>query len=433
MNVLEAYRKRLAEVPDPPMALRSLQRTYKDDPLWVGPEYTGPRVHEGSRGEVAAMLTHFLSGEKHTTLHYRYFVQTLLAGCDTMRELSNVVDINVPPGGRITVVGDLHGQFYDLAAIIGRRGLPSPVNYYLFNGDFVDRGAYSTEVLVTVYALRALYPRFVYLNRGNHETLLQNKAYGFARELTEKNGYPPDVLAFVAEAYRCLPLAHIIGGRIFVVHAGLAVGADNVPESVASINKIKRHCEVPDGGSAMCGLLWSDLQEKPGTSPSRRGTNALSFGPDVTQKFLEENGLKLLVRSHEVQAKGVTTQQGGLSLTVFSAPNYVKGDNLGGIVGFESPNFEPVAYRFASYKVAEASAVMAKAAATLGVIERDKMAKDWNNSKENECTDSDDNDDVYFNQFADMALEENDDVVFNSELVPPKCKKERKRLIKKSE
>lgn len=40
-------------------------------------------------------------------------------------------------------------------------------------------------------------------------------------------------------------------------------------------------------------------QPEPGRQPSKRGVG-LSFGPDVTEKFLARNNLKMVVRSHEV-------------------------------------------------------------------------------------------------------------------------------------
>ena len=54
-------------------------------------------------------------------------------------------------------------------------------------------------------------------------------------------------------------------------------------------------------------LLWSDPMDTPGRQPSRREAGTL-FGPDVTKRFLEENHLDLLVRSHEVKMDGYDVQ-----------------------------------------------------------------------------------------------------------------------------
>ena len=51
----------------------------------------------------------------------------------------------------------------------------------------------------------------------------------------------------------------------------------------------------------MCELLWSDPQPGVGRAPSKRGVG-VAFGSDVTRAFLEQNGLDLLVRSHEVRS-----------------------------------------------------------------------------------------------------------------------------------
>lgn len=53
----------------------------------------------------------------------------------------------------------------------------------------------------------------------------------------------------------------------------------------------------------MCELLWSDPQPQNGRSPSKRGIG-VQFGPDVTQNFLETNGLEYIIRSHEVKDEG---------------------------------------------------------------------------------------------------------------------------------
>lgn len=49
-------------------------------------------------------------------------------------------------------------QFYDLLNIFELNGLPSDENPYLFNGDFVDRGSFSVEVILTLFAFKCMSP-----------------------------------------------------------------------------------------------------------------------------------------------------------------------------------------------------------------------------------------------------------------------------------
>ena len=45
------------------------------------------------------------------------------------------------------------------------------------------------------------------------------------------------------------------------------------------------------------------LQDEEGTAPNPRGYSSV-FGPDVTRKFLAENNLLYIVRSHECVQQG---------------------------------------------------------------------------------------------------------------------------------
>ena len=69
--------------------------------------------------------------------------------------------------------------------------------------------------------------------------------------------------------------------------------------TLADIDAADRAVEPPDTG-VVCDILWSDPQDAPGRAASKRGTGCM-FGPDVTQRFLADNGLELLVRSHEMK------------------------------------------------------------------------------------------------------------------------------------
>ena len=242
-----------------------------------------------------------------------------------------LIDIDIPEEKKFTVVGDIHGQFYDLINIFKINGYPSEENSYLFNGDFVDRGVFGLECITTLIAYKILYPNHFYMARGNHESTNLNYMYGFRKEVNEKYGKDDKMYECFSELFKSLPLGHILNKQVLVVHGGL-FSRDGV--TIDEIKKIDRFKEVPESG-LMSELLWSDPCKEKGRIPSKRGVG-MSFGPDVAEKFLKENNLKLLIRSHEVKQNGYEIEPGGQVITVFSAPNYCdQMGNKGGLVIFK--------------------------------------------------------------------------------------------------
>lgn len=120
-------------------------------------------------------------------------------------------------------------------------GLPSETNPYLFNGDFVDRGSWSTEVLFTVLCFKLLYPKQFFISRGNHETTAMNKIYGFEGEIKAK--YSQIHCDLCRELFCLLPLAHLIGGKVFCVHGGISTQKDFTIENIRKINRKREPLE----------------------------------------------------------------------------------------------------------------------------------------------------------------------------------------------
>jgi serine/threonine-protein phosphatase 2B catalytic subunit len=80
-----------------------------------------------------------------TSTHYSHHIYLF---CVLGKE-PNLVRIGEP----IVIVGDLHGQLYDLIHMLEKAGDPSEINY-LFLGDYVDRGIYGLEVVLILLAIK---------------------------------------------------------------------------------------------------------------------------------------------------------------------------------------------------------------------------------------------------------------------------------------
>eukprot|EP01091_Cochliopodium_minus_P002550 TRINITY_DN1239_c0_g1_i1.p1 TRINITY_DN1239_c0_g1~~TRINITY_DN1239_c0_g1_i1.p1 ORF type:complete len:480 (+),score=155.71 TRINITY_DN1239_c0_g1_i1:28-1467(+) len=320
----------------------------------IDSSYAGPRIKEnGIDSEFVVEMIELFKNQKKIPLKYLFLI--LIQAREVLTKAKNVVEINIGENGianQVTVCGDTHGQFYDLANIFKINGLPSEENPYLFNGDFVDRGSFSAETVITLLAFKIVFPHHFFLSRGNHETKAMNKMYGFEGEIREKYGNVSYDL-FTA-IFNALPLAHTINKKVFICHGGL-FEKDGI--KVDDINKVNRFNQPPESG-IMNEILWSDPSETMGRSPSKRGTG-VSFGPDVVEKFLNDNNLDLLVRSHEVKEKGYYIEPNEKCITIFSAPNYCDSvGNLGAFIIFKEdlkpnfvtfeavphPNIKPMAY-----------------------------------------------------------------------------------------
>ena len=99
------------------------------------------------------------------------------AGALMIRE-PNLVKLD----GKVTIVGDIHGQFFDLCAMIRKVDQVSdenPNNKLLFMGDYVDRGPYGPEVVLFLLTLKVRYPTQVILLRGNHESREMTQQFNF--------------------------------------------------------------------------------------------------------------------------------------------------------------------------------------------------------------------------------------------------------------
>lgn len=330
---------------------KPLAYTTDCDSIRVEDSYDGPRLKDDKTVTLEFIEKLIVSFKESKILHRRYVLEILCQAYRILNSQPSLVDINIDEKQKFTVVGDIHGQFFDLLNILDINDFPSEENPYLFNGDIVDRGSFSIECILLLLSFKLLYPKHFYISRGNHETHTMNQMYGFEGECKHK--YSPMIYDFFTQVFQVLPLAHCLNGidsngelvsKVLVMHGGL-FSQDNV--KLEDIRKIDRNRQPPNEG-LMCEILWSDPMPMEGKVVSKRGI-AIAFGPDVTKAFCELNKLNYIIRSHEVKLRGYEVAHNDQCITVFSAPNYCDTmGNDGAIVILRGPRLEPSFHRFSN-------------------------------------------------------------------------------------
>jgi serine/threonine-protein phosphatase PP1 catalytic subunit len=238
-----------------------------------------------------------------------------------IKEQKMLVELEAP----LHVCGDIHGQYYDLLRIFEHCGYPGEYNY-LFLGDYVDRGKQSLETVCLLLCYKIKFPEKVTLLRGNHESSVTNRIYGFYDEC--KRRYNVRIWRSFTDLFNWLPVAAIIDEKILCMHGGLSPELKNLQ----NITDISRPTDIPDTG-LLCDLLWSDPDKDcVEYDENDRGVSVI-FGEKIVQDFNKKNDLDLIIRAHQVVDEGYEFFAQRQLITIFSAPNYCgEFDNSAGIM-----------------------------------------------------------------------------------------------------
>ena len=223
---------------------------------------------------------------------------------------SSFLELTAP----IIICGDIHGQYRDLIRLFDFGGSPQK-KQYLFLGDYVDRGKNSIECIALLLAYKVKYPKNIYLLRGNHESEMINRTYGFFDECRRR--YNLRTWKIFSDCFNWLPIAALVNERILCMHGGISPDL----QSLNNIKQIVRPTEVPDKG-LLCDLLWSDPEKgAEDWASNSRGISVL-FNENLVEKALDELDIDLICRAHQVVEEGYEFFAQRKLVTVFSAPNY---------------------------------------------------------------------------------------------------------------
>lgn len=251
----------------------------------------------------------------------------------------------------VVVVGDIHGQFYDLLKLLEIGGSPE-TNNYLFLGDYVDRGCFSVECVLLLYSLKINFPQSFFMIRGNHECRQLTSFFNFRAEVLNK--YDEQTYNVFMDSFDCLPVAALINKKFIALHGGLSPELQTLRE----LQAFSRFTEPPKQG-LMCDVLWADPVEAPDGKAREmfklnqvRGCSFF-YNVDAVNRFLRRNDLVSVIRAHEAQMDGYKMYRWNGNtefpcvITIFSAPNYCGVyKNKGAIIRLENSTLNIQQYNY---------------------------------------------------------------------------------------
>lgn len=133
------------------------------------------------------------------------------------RKIKHAIDLNVDDNVKICVFGDIHGDLETL-----QRGVKDVLaDYYIFLGDYIDKGAENMHSLQFVLDKFVSDPEHVITLVGNHE---KSFAFDILRELVASTqGFDSDIIERVEELFELMPICCVItfsssNRKVFCAH-----------------------------------------------------------------------------------------------------------------------------------------------------------------------------------------------------------------------
>ncbi|KAH3660376.1 hypothetical protein OGAPHI_006962 [Ogataea philodendri] len=253
----------------------------------------------------------------------------LRTSADIFEREPNMLKVSCPA----TVVGDIHGQYYDLCKMLNMCGDPKNTQY-LFLGDYVDRGDYSMECLILLLAMKINYPRSFWLLRGNHETKRMTEHFTFKRECSVK--YSLSIYREALNTFKMMPFCAVLNEQFFCCHGGISPEL----EKLSDIDEINRYrLDFPSKG-LFSDIMWADPSPDYDSEEFSKNDYDSYFRDNYERhcsyyysynavcRFLENNSLLSVIRAHQAQDSGYRMYRKNDStgfpsvITLFSAPNY---------------------------------------------------------------------------------------------------------------
>ena len=250
------------------------------------------------------------------------------------------------------IFGNIYGVYNDLMRFFESYGNPSDniqngdinVMQYIFLGDFCDRGLYSLETVLLLFALKIKYPNFIYLIRGHHEDKNINEFYGLGKECKERLNddinKENSIFNLINKVFDYLPFGVIVDGTTLLIHGGIGCSIEklddinNINRPISVVHDVKNIEELH-----VIDLLYSEYDDNENNYNVNNERDKMKkgfivkYGKKRLDSFLNNKNINLLITAHQFVKEGFTTFNNDKLLVLFSATNYMdKYNNIGAMI-----------------------------------------------------------------------------------------------------
>ena len=250
------------------------------------------------------------------------------------------------------IFGNIYGVYNDLMRFFESYGNPSDniqngdinVMQYIFLGDFCDRGLYSLETVLLLFALKIKYPNFIYLIRGHHEDKNINEFYGLGKECKERLNddinKENSIFNLINKVFDYLPFGVIVDGTTLLIHGGIGCSIEklddinNINRPISVVHDVKNVEELH-----VIDLLYSEYDDNENNYNVNNERDKMKkgfivkYGKKRLDSFLNNNNINLLITAHQFVKDGFCTFNNDKLLVLFSATNYMdKYNNIGAMI-----------------------------------------------------------------------------------------------------
>ena len=254
------------------------------------------------------------------------------------------------------VLGDLHGDSLTLLHFIERVDFIEKVQSdvkinFVFLGDYVDRGHKMFKTLELVMLLKYLFPKNIFLLRGNHDggTVISEDEYKLCvgrnigttdddyftaflfNKLTE-HGNNKSLLRKYHAFFDSLAHLAVIYDEdkiYFLTHGGIPRPKKTDKyghlKFISDLNSSAEEVLDFKGDTPAFNMTWSDPAEY---AEADLGKRRFSFYREDFDAFCEKFGIDMLIRGHEAFENGYKEFFDGKLITVFTSGKFSEEENL---------------------------------------------------------------------------------------------------------